>query len=59
MVVFPEPVGPVAMKMPFGRSIEQKIVDVIGHSERFELEVDDAPIEHPQDQALTELGWQC
>ena len=38
---------------------EQKIVNVIGHSQRFELEVDDAPIEHAQHQALTELGWQC
>jgi hypothetical protein len=36
---------------------EQKIVNVIRHPERFEVEIDDAAIKHSQHQALSELGW--
>ena len=37
---------------------EQIIVDVIGHAELLEIEIDGRSIEHTQNQALTELGRQ-
>jgi hypothetical protein len=38
--------------------LQQKIVDVIGHPECFEVEIHDAAVENPQHQALAELSWQ-
>ena len=50
MVVLPEPVGPVTMKMPLGLMdhLDDVIEDVFGQPEVLEIEIDGGAIEHAQ-----------